>query len=402
MFRGEAHQLTAPYEPLNMFHRLIAALVALIVQTNASFIQSEITQSVSTSGNEDYFLNGFDIFLKQSFFESYPKAKSIHFINCNIIFEEDSDENGDFWDEESNHFPLERLSFKNCSISRPKWMDYSEPFGNGVQDRLRNFKEILYESCFFSDGIGGPIFFVNSATLTHLKIIDCDVASFKFDSFRSLQNLQHVEIKDSNILVDPNMFSRNRKLRYLDIPWNQFEALLSDDFPTSLEYLDISGYNSMIVCVTLRGLDQLKYLNMSHSKNLILTNDDCFPKNLRILEVLDFSWNHVKFLTNSFVAGMRKLKELHLNDNEMIFIDQKAFKDLINLEILDLRNNYLVSIKELVFVDLISLRYLYVMNNIVATRTSECFRNRAGLEDGYKNDSCLDRFGSLKGVYIAL
>lgn len=398
----EVHQLSALCGPRNMYHRLITALIALIIQSNESFVNADKDQFISTTGKNDYFLNGFDVYLKQSFFERYPTTKTINFVNCKIVFEEENEENDDFWAEEIDQFPLERLSFKNCTISKSKGTGNSEPGGNSIQDRMGNFKEIVFESCYFPDGMVGTTFFLNTATLTHLKIIDCDVTFFKYDSFYPLQNLQYVEVKNTNILLYPVMFSHNTKLQHLDMPWNPYEALLNHDFPTTLEYLDISGYNSLIVCVTLQGLNQLEYLNMSHTRNLITPTGDCFPKTLPNLEVLDFSWNHLKSLTHTFLAGMQKLKELYLNDNEMEFIHQNAFKYLYDVEVLDLNNNRLVTIKEGAFGFLLSLKYLHIKNNVIATRTMECYKNRATLDVDYKNDSCLDRFSTLKRVHVVL
>lgn len=382
-----------------MIMRLITALIALVIQTNASFIPSDIKVSGEFSSvTQDYTIYGFDVFLNHNFFENYVLAKSLNFINCKIEFEEDDER--DTWKQSFNNFPVERLSFKNCTIKRSEVMEEVEPYGNGVQDRLRNLKEILYEGCIFEDGISGSTFFVSSATLTHLKIINCYVPFFNFFSFYSLQNLQHVEIKNTNILIDPNMFAQNKKLRYLDIPSNDFEALLDSDFPPTLEYLDISSYHSTILCVTLKNLENLRYLNMSRAIHMINRAGDCIPKYLKSLEVFDFSWNHLEYLANNFLAGMSKLREVYLNNNGLRFIEESALEDLTELVILDLRNNDLMSIKESVFNDLLSLRYIYIGNNQIAKTTSDCFRNRYVLDVDYRNESCLDRFDSLKGVMV--
>lgn len=320
----------------------------------------ESTKGFEFQKSRNYTISGFQLILNELFLEKYYFAQNLTFFDCEIEFREN--EPNDFWNLNDRNNMIENIYFKNSIIKG----DSNEAYGNGLQEKLQNLQEVVYENCVFYGGITGPIFFVNSATVTRIAFINCTVSFFDYNALNTLQNLREFEVRMSNILVDPGMFSGNQKLKVLKIPSNNFDKWFLQELPPSLEYLDISDMKSEIYCVSVQSLKNLKFLNMSHTNYLFSRFRDCIPSTFRSLEVLDFSRNSLKIVSNLFFSGMNRLQELYLKENA---IDKDAFRGMYNLRKLYLNDNNLTIISKETFQDLYSFELLDLRGNNISSET---------------------------------
>lgn len=375
-----------------MFRNFII-FVGLLVYNEAVFLEQTNGPSILAAYSEDFSIVGFDIKLNERFFMAYKFAKSLHIANCSVIFDFDKDTS-------IQPFPvlIEKITFQNVSLKRFKHENETEAPGLGFQNILKNFKEVVYDSCRITDAIFGATYFLNPETITHFKMYNTHVYFFSKDSFYDVPELVYVEVRASNIPVYPGLFVSNYHLKHLEFPGNDFNSLVNYNFQPGLEFLDISDGRGWIVCSTIQNLKNLISLNMSHTRT-IFSEAGCFGKHLRSIKTLDFSRNRMEKLLNNFVSGLPTLRKLYLNDNRLSFIEKGALYNLKELEILDLSNNKFTFIND-VFRDMISLKLFFIGGNFISKTTAECVKNEAFIDDNYRNNSCLNLYDSLKHVKL--
>ncbi|KAG8033975.1 hypothetical protein G9C98_008456 [Cotesia typhae] len=88
----------------------------------------------------------------------------------------------------------------------------------------------------------------------------------------------------------------------------------------------------------LQGMEYLRILNLTRNR---LKELEEFPADLKMLQVLDLSYNHIGVVGKETFKNLVNLIELHLYGNWINAISSEAFRPLKKLRLLDLSRNYL-------------------------------------------------------------
>ncbi|XP_057330247.1 protein artichoke-like [Microplitis mediator] len=88
----------------------------------------------------------------------------------------------------------------------------------------------------------------------------------------------------------------------------------------------------------LQGMEYLRILNLTRNR---LKELEEFPADLKMLQVLDLSYNHIGVVGKETFKNLINLVELHLYGNWINAISNEAFRPLKKLRLLDLSRNYL-------------------------------------------------------------
>ncbi|XP_016843747.1 protein artichoke isoform X2 [Nasonia vitripennis] len=141
------------------------------------------------------------------------------------------------------------------------------------------------------------------------------VTSQDFEAFPELLHL----FMSNNLIsrLSPGAFHSLPKLLSLDLSINELEFLPQE---------------------RLRGLEQLRLLNLTHNR---LKDLEDFSPDLKALQVLDLSYNHIGQVSKTTFQHLENLAELHLLGNWITSIAADAFKPLKKLRLLDVSKNYL-------------------------------------------------------------
>ena len=305
------------------------------------------------------------------FFEIFPNSTEISFDNCSINLESETY-------EVNSKVLIEKIEFKNCIITQSKPR-------KGFKD-LSNLKQLIFDNTKFEDNQIGPLFFGKNINLNTLNISNCGILDIHPRSLAYLPNLEYLNLNGNSLSNVSQILIKNDKLKQLDFKFNEHLEDV-DNFPVSLEYLNLARSRIDPKDFKLKYLYNLKYLNLSSTVDQV-----DLTKYFISLEVLDFSCNNFTVLNEKFVAGLESLKELYLQYSQIKVVREKGLKGLYNLEILDLSNNLLESLMVHVFDDLGNLRKLFLENNRIVNLGSEHLVNLEKLEFKNINGSLFNGF----------
>lgn len=295
------------------------------------------------------------------FYYVFQSAKEIIFENCFIEF--------DPFHHYGRTFGVEKLTFINTTFDNEPATSFRG---------LHNLTCLVIDSSSFKDNTIDSNFFGKSRTITHLNITRCRLKSVHRATFTYLPNLEALNLEGNHLTRFHKIFIRNVKLRHLDIASNYEYKVLGNDFPTSVEWLNLANNNlSVSFCRGFKYLHNLKYLNLSNV--MVGDFDACLPAHLISLEVLDFSHNDMRFLEDDFVAGLENIRYLYLNNDRLTVVEEGAFYGLLSLELLNLADNYLRFLPIGCFRDLRKLRKLNLGGNRVAMLSGEHFKSLVSL-----------------------
>nr|XP_022907445.1 carboxypeptidase N subunit 2-like [Onthophagus taurus] len=165
-------------------------------------------------------------------------------------------------------------------------------------------------------GITGKYPVLEEIYITHTNLTI--VTSKDFESFPSLQ---HIYLGNNKISrISPGAFGSLPNLLTLDLRINELELLPQE---------------------RLQGLTHLRLLNLTQNK---LKELEEFPIDLKSLQILDLSYNHIGRIGKSVFQHLDNLVELYLFGNWISSVSTDAFKPLKKLRSLDLSRNYLENI----------------------------------------------------------
>ncbi|KAJ8936680.1 hypothetical protein NQ318_023147 [Aromia moschata] len=212
--------------------------------------------------------------------------------------------------------------------------------------------------------------------------------------FEVLQKLEHLIIRNTNLLVDKYTFAGLTKLKELTLNNNSLAEMEDGSLRNlpSLMHLqltnnEITDLKNIPLCELrkLRLLDLSKNLisrlndatffcrkssksvgfNLNNQNHLLnnLNKEDYFTESITSkLQYIDLSYNNISEL-GSALADLKNLKILHLEKNKLRKIEYKELKALESLEKVYLRNNLLESVDKNIFSNQKNLEYLDLSNN---------------------------------------
>lgn len=214
---------------------------------------------------------------------------------------------------------------------------------NSSLAHLKHLQSLKFERCSFSE-------LADDALHGLIALKNLTVHTGKFDDSRSIFS------------IGPLSFAKVRELEYLDLASNNIVSLP--------EY---------VFC----GLINLKLLNLSHNslqdvKQLGLEERKLFPCTPE-LQMLDLSFNRLKYLTDEILSSLRRLKNLTFSDNQISQMSPYALIGLQRLQFIDLSNNKLSEFHPHFFHHTTELREILLKNNTIAGFPSALFRSLSQL-----------------------
>ncbi|XP_069100715.1 toll-like receptor 13 [Pleurodeles waltl] len=225
-------------------------------------------------------------------------------------------------------------------------------------------------------------------------------------SCSSLENIQlnYLNLTDSDNLVE-QVCSFQPNLKYLQLQGNNFTGLKEDVFKncTSLIHLDLSMNNFQEVSkLTFKHLHFLQVLSLAYNK-LFVVSDDIVQ--MPSLQMLDLSYNNIKYIFMNQSASTSKLThlnlfcnqltqlfsssqfqalgglaELHIGKNLLLEISAPFSPALVMLKLLELRKNKLTAIRKHTFINLSALQTLNLVANQIESIEAGAFDGLSHLE----------------------
>jgi Leucine-rich repeat (LRR) protein len=205
-------------------------------------------------------------------------------------------------------------------------------------------------------------------SLKNLKILDLhlnDISQIESNAFIDLANLNFLNLESNEIVSLENiqfnknlseLYLRHNKLssldqinsiglKFLSASNNLIQSIRSINLVPNLENLDLSQ-NRLIKIEenSFKSLKKLKYLNLSGNKLDLesVSNNASYFKSQMLLEILDLSFNEIKYLdSNVTFQQLTSLKALNLSNNRLKYIEEYLFGYLRQLTELNLASNNL-------------------------------------------------------------
>jgi Leucine-rich repeat (LRR) protein len=186
-----------------------------------------------------------------------------------------------------------------------------------------------------------PNAFIDLPNLSYLNLDSNKIVSLEDIQFN--QNLSELSIQ-YNMLSNLDEIN-SKELKSLKIANNLIQTIRSINSLANLEYLDLSQNRLIkIEANSFKSLKKLKYLNLSGNKLDLesVFNNASYFKSQMLLEILDFSFNEIKYLdSNVTFQQLTSLKALNLSNNRLKFIEEYLFGYLRQLTELNLASNNL-------------------------------------------------------------
>ncbi|XP_071131840.1 insulin-like growth factor-binding protein complex acid labile subunit [Mytilus edulis] len=160
------------------------------------------------------------------------------------------------------------------------------------------------------------------------------------------------------------------------------------------------------------GLQNLRSLYLSKNSRYPVDENLSLPKNvfkyLVNLTVLDLSYNNIDSLHEETLNGLLNLQQLKLNNNLLKELPNDSFQYTPKLAILDLSNNFLNNVTEGVFNGLRNLHHLYLNGNYMRNIQNNAFISLINLTDlnlltntlNYVNEQIFAGLPKLRHLYL--
>lgn len=158
--------------------------------------------------------------------------------------------------------------------------------------------------------------------------------SLDIDWYKGLQNIEFLYLIGCNLTLITDILNLNKNLRTLDMSYNRNIILENSCFLATKNlnflYLNSCGIKN-INTETFASLDHLELLNLSD--NPLCLEYECFIY-LKSLKKLDLSWCDLKFLKKNTFAGLNNLEELNLSSNKIKSFERDCFDHMTKLTLL--------------------------------------------------------------------
>uniref|UniRef100_A0A0A1XPF6 Leucine-rich repeat-containing protein 15 n=1 Tax=Zeugodacus cucurbitae TaxID=28588 RepID=A0A0A1XPF6_ZEUCU len=258
----------------------------------------------------------------------------------------------------------------------------------------------------------GPEFFLQMGLkyVSSIKISNCTIEFLHSDAFHGLDELYSVNLTNVGLtVINPNTFSKNKKLRLLTISGNDLSVMSNVHFllnSSSIEELDLSRNNLMeLHPQAFSKLSNVVYINLSQN-NLEKIPDHVFDS-VETIEELDLSYNalktlpanvfnrttlailHLKYnsITGDLHFGNDDLQQLDLSFNNIKHVHHGMFDRMTGLTNLNLKGNGITKIQADSFLALKRLRHIDLSINDLDQVSSMIFYKNSELDVIRLNDN---------------
>ncbi|XP_036331448.1 uncharacterized protein LOC118743066 [Rhagoletis pomonella] len=301
--------------------------------------------------------------------------------------DDDGDEDDDINDEEEIVFNQNVPCPRYCVCARnvnsylvatcSRFDPETQKFGSDITDLIVTDVGPKYPILL------GPEFFLQMGLkyVSSIKISNCTIEFLHPDAFHGLDELYSVNLTNVGLaVINPNTFSKNKKLRLLTISGNDLSVMSNVHFllnSSSIEELDLSRNNLMeLNPQAFSQLLNIVYINLSQN-NLQKIPEHVFDS-VETIEELDLSYNalktlpatvfnrtalailHLKYnsITGDLHFGTDDLQQLDLSFNSIKKIHHGMFDKMTGLTNLNLKGNGITTIQPDSFLALKSLRHI--------------------------------------------
>ncbi|XP_054737604.1 uncharacterized protein LOC129244038 [Anastrepha obliqua] len=330
--------------------------------------------------------------------------------------DEDGDEDDDITDDEEIVFNQNVPCPRYCVCARnvnsylvatcSRFDPETQKFGSDITDLIVTDVGPKYPILL------GPEFFLQMGLkyVSSIKISNCTIEFLHPDAFHGLDELYSVNLTNVGLaVINPNTFSKNKKLRLLTISGNDLSVMSNVHFllnSSSIEELDLSRNNLMeLHPQAFSQLSNVVYINLSQN-NLQKIPEHVFDS-VETIEELDLSYNalkslpstafnrtalailHLKYnsITGDLHFGTGDLQQLDLSFNNMKHIHHGMFDRMTGLTNLNLKGNGISSIQPDSFLALKSLRHIDLSINDLDQINSMVFFKNSELDVIRLNDN---------------
>ncbi|CAG4978691.1 unnamed protein product [Colias eurytheme] len=192
------------------------------------------------------------------------------------------------------------------------------------------------------------------------NLINLDASSNRIDTlvlgvFDPLRKLEHLDLSSNSLVgnnVDPYLFDRSRKIKYLSFSRNNMNNAQD---------------------ILLHAVSELQTLELEECE-LEEIPDFFVVRSFKALKNLNLCNNALKEVRNSHFSNTSTLWTLDLSDNVIENIEENAFKSLTNLRIINLRNNILKVIPDTLFQNIPALANIDMSHNLIEYVPVNAFR----------------------------
>lgn len=192
--------------------------------------------------------------------------------------------------------------------------------------------------------------FESFSDLESLEMITNSFVMFKENAFKSLHNVQMVNLQVYDIIALPyNVFKPLWKLETLIITNSgrmkaETKTLnFTMNSCINLEHFTLSGIRWSVHVLNLLTYNR-RLTTVKINENRIKSLSENFLNGSSEVEKLFLSHNHIQYLPAKVFSTQISLIELDLNHNEIVSLDEGIFQKNVDLEILNLSHNKLSTI----------------------------------------------------------
>ena len=180
---------------------------------------------------------------------------------------------------------------------------------------------------------------LNLPVLKQLQLVSCHLNS---SSLYTLSKLIEATLDDNNQTVAGR---GHHHLELLDLSYNNFTTLCHDVFAGLHNLVELRLHHNSIHLIDnnfLRSLSHIKILNLAHN------SIEHVPKlSSRSLEVLNFSSNHIQYLSDYFASDLLSIRHIDFDYNyHLNHTTSRAFcfLNILSLDRITFRSNNLLSL----------------------------------------------------------
>jgi Leucine-rich repeat (LRR) protein len=316
--------------------------------------------------------------------------------------------------EKVNFVGSRKIDFKNFLDPILEYLDYSNNRLNDFEifDNLTNLITLKLKNVNLESMSQIKFDFKN---LTHLDLSYNKIMNLTYESFKSLQKLEHLDMRSNRIsFIDAKIFDFSvnsmNKFKFINFDDNlittlgasftnffkletfsmknnslneipTFETLITGTFEYVIKDFYFQLNKIKIITVFPIVLRPLRILNLDYNQICLIENKALF--NLKDVENLSISDNNLSKIKKDNFNYLYKLKYLNLSFNSIEHIEEGSFLNLNKLYSLDLSFNKLASIEANIFTGLTNLNDMYLYSYLNFTFNSKSFANLPNLGSIY-------------------
>lgn len=240
--------------------------------------------------------------------------------------------------------------------------------------------------------------FAKIVRLRELNLARNAIRHLDGEVFRELDELRRLNLSGNEITElsrSPEVFNNLRQLRVLDLSDNTINDIPRHIFYGLGSLIELNVSKNKLYLLPYQAFESMKLVEvMDLSYNLIVSFlDNFFLHNVR-LKVLQLHHNNLRVINKNSLYGLKELHTLDLSHNQISHVDRNAFDTLDGLQFLDLGNNHIEELASIVFLSLKQLLTLNLSNNPIKHLPLGIFANQYKLNALHMDNTRIKRLSN--------